>query len=78
MQQPPRDGLYPVRLEDLGLSDEELAAEAITSARMGVKATLAAGAEPPPALLARAAGDPELVAAFVSKYRRPRTDSDVA
>ncbi len=78
MQQPPRDGLYAVRLEDLCLSDEELAAEAISSARMGVKATLAAGAEPTPALLARAAGDPELVAAFVAKYRRPSDESDVA
>jgi hypothetical protein len=78
MQIPPRDGLYPVRLHELDLSDEELAIEAIASAQDGVAATLAAGAEPTPALLARAAGDPDLVAAFIAQIRRERDEADVA
>lgn len=78
MQIPPRDGLFPVRLHELDLSDEELVEEAIISARAGVAATLAAGAEPTPAMLARAAGDPELVAAFIAQVRRERAQADVA
>lgn len=78
MQIPPRDGLYPVRLCDLDLSDEELAEEAIVSARAGVAATRAAGAEPTTAMLARAAGDPDLVAAFIAQVRRERDEADVA
>lgn len=78
MQIPPRDGLFPVRLHELDLSDEELVEEAIISARAGVAATLAAGAEPTPAMLARAAGDPELVAVFVAQVRRERAEADVA
>jgi len=78
MQQSPRNGLYPVRLHELDLSDEELAIEAVASARDGVAATLAAGHEPTPTLLARAAGDPELVAAFIAQIRREQNEADVA
>lgn len=78
MRFPPPDGLYPVRLDQLDLSDEELAAEAVASARDGVAATLAANAKPTPALLARAAGDPELVAAYVARHRYRGTATDVA
>lgn len=78
MQIPPRHGLYPVRLHELDLSDEELAIEAVASARDGVAATLAAGHEPTPALLARAAGDPQHVAAFIAQIRREQDEADVA
>lgn len=78
MRHPPPDGLYPVRLDQLQLSDEELAAEAVASARDGVAATLAANADPTPALLARANGDPEQVAAYIAHHRYRGTNADVA
>lgn len=64
-----RDGLYPVRLDQLELSDEELAAEAVATACDGVAGLRAVNVESSPALLARAAGDPEEVAAYVTRHR---------
>lgn len=78
MRTPPPDGLYPVRLDQLELTDEELAAEAVASACDGVAGLRAVNIEPTPALLARAAGDPELVAAYVDRHRYRNTTTDVA
>jgi len=74
----PRDGLYPVRLDQLELSDEELAAEAVATALDGVAGLRAVNVEPGPALLARAAGDHEQVAAYVARHRHRATNADVA
>lgn len=74
----PPDGLYAVRLDQLELSDEELAAEAVATARDGVAGLRAVNVEPSPALLARAAGDPEQIAAYVSAHRHRNTNADVA
>jgi hypothetical protein len=77
MRTPRPDGLYPVRLDQLELTDEELAAEAVASARDGVAGLRAANIEPTPALLARAAGDPELVAVYVARHRYRNTTTCV-
>lgn len=74
-QQAPRDGLYPMRTIDwMALSDEKLAALAVSTARSGVKVLQAAGIEPGGALRARASGDPDQVAAYVAEYRRSPAD----
>lgn len=73
--QPQRDGLHPMRTIDvMALSDEKLAALAVSTARSGVKVLEAAGVEPGEALRARAAGDPDQIAAYVAAYRRSSAD----
>lgn len=75
-QQTPRDGLYPMRKIDwMALSDDELAALAISTARSGIKVLEAAGVDPGDALRARASGDPDQVAAYVAEYRRSPADA---
>lgn len=78
MDAPPRDGLFPVRLDQLELSDEELAAEAVATACDGVAGLRAVNVEPGPALLARAAGDPNQVAAYVARHQYRNSSADVA
>lgn len=74
-QQAPRNGLYPMRTIDrMALSEDELAALAISTARSGIKVLEAAGVDPGEALRARATGDPDQVAAFVAEYRRSPAD----
>jgi len=58
----------PVRLQDLHLSDEQLAAIAVSDAQRAVKGLEALGRIPRPALRQLAAGDPDRVAAFVAKH----------
>jgi hypothetical protein len=75
-RQAPRDGLHLMRTIDLMvLSDDELAALAISTAQSGVRVLEAAGVDPGDALRAQAAGDPERVAAYVAEYRRSPADA---
>ena len=67
----------PVRLEDLGLSDEQLAIIAVSDAKRAIKGLECIGQEPGIDLRRMADGDPDLVAAFVAKYSMARR-SDVA
>ena len=59
----------------MALSDEKLAAMAVSTARSGIKVLEAAGIDPGDALRARASGDPDAVAAYVAHYRRPPADA---
>lgn len=73
--QAPRDGLYPMRTIDrMVLSDDELAALAVSTARSGIKVLEAAGVDPGDALRARANGDPDQIAAYVAEHRRSPAD----
>ena len=73
--QAPRDGLHPMRTIDrMALSDDQLTALAISTARSGIRVLEAAGADPGEALRARASGDPDQVAAYVAEYRRSPAD----
>ena len=75
-RQAPRDGLHPMRKTDwMALSDDELAALAISTARSGVKVLEAAGVDPGDALRARAAGDPDQIAAYIANHRRSPADA---
>ena len=49
-------------------TDDELAALAVSSAKRNVAMLQDLGIEPTPELLARAAGDPDRVAAFVAQH----------
>lgn len=74
-QPAPRDGLHPMRTIDrMALSDDKLAALAISTARSGIKVLEAAGVEPGDALRARANGNADEVAAYVAEYRRSPAD----
>lgn len=67
----------PVRLEDLGLSDEELAEIAVSDAKRAVMGLEQLGQDPGDGLRGLADGDPALVSAFVAKHSAARR-SDVA
>ena len=67
-----------VALADLGLNDEQLAAEAVASARDAIRACKELGLEPAEGLRQRAAGDPNRVAEFVDAYRNSGSDNAVA
>jgi hypothetical protein len=58
----------------IDLSDDKLAALAVSTARSGVKVLEAAGIDPGDALRARASGDPRQIAAYVAQYRRSSAD----
>ena len=58
----------------MALSDDQLAALAISTARSGIKVLEAAGVDPGDALRARASGNPDQVAAYVAEYRRSPAD----
>lgn len=74
-QQASRDGLYPMRTIDrMALSDETLAALAVSTARSGIKVLEAAGVDPGDALRARASGDPDQVEAYVAGHRQSPAD----
>lgn len=59
-------------------TDEQLAALAVTTAKRGVAMLEDLGIDPDPDLLARAAGDPDRVAAFVARHAISQAHSDVA
>ena len=67
----------PVRLEELGLSDKQLAVIAVSDARRAVSGVEELGREPEAGLHRMAQGNPDLAAAFVARYSSKR-DSDVA
>lgn len=67
-----------VTLADLELTPEQLATEAVASAQNGIRALEQLGLEPGAALRRRAAGDPQLVTAFVEANRRPGSENAVA
>jgi hypothetical protein len=64
-------------LADLGLSDDQLAELAVVEAKGAIRALAAVGLEPTEATQRCAAGDPELVAAYVAKHSTSRS-TDVA
>jgi hypothetical protein len=64
----------PVRLEDLDLTDEQLAAIGVSDAQRAVRGLEEIGRDPRPALRRLAEGDPDLVAAFVAKHSSARSD----
>lgn len=68
----------PVRLEDLGLSDEQLAELAVSDAKRAVDGLESLGHEPGPDLRRLAGGDPDRVAAFVAKFSSSTSDSNAA
>jgi hypothetical protein len=75
-QQAERNGLFPMRKADwMALSDEELEALAVSTARSGVKVLEDAGVDPGEALRSRAAGDAAQVAAYVASFRRSPADA---
>ncbi len=75
-QQPLPDGLHPMRKTDwMALSDEKLAALAVSTARSGIKVLEAVGVDPGDALRARASGDPDQIAAYVAEFRRAPADA---
>ena len=59
-------------------TDEELAALAVSSAQQDIAMCRRMGIEPTPALVARAAGDPERVAAFVAHHSLNQANIDAA
>ena len=67
----------PVRLEDLVLSEEQLAQIAVSDARRAVEGLEELGRVPAPELRELAAGDQARVAAYVARYSH-RTGSDAA
>lgn len=67
----------PVRLEDLDLSDEQLAEIAVSDAKRAVMGFEQLGQDPGEGLRRLAEGDPALIAAFVAKHSAARR-SDVA
>ena len=67
----------PVRLEDLALSEEQLAQIAVSDARRAVRGLEELGREPALELRELAAGDQTRVAAYVARHSH-RTASDVA
>lgn len=67
-----RYGRHLGSLAELGLSDEQLAVMAVREAVEDVLALESFGLEPTEALRRRAAGDPDLVAAFVSEHSAHR------
>ncbi len=58
----------------MALSDEKLSALAVSTARSAVRVFEAAGVDPSDDLRARAAGDPDEVAAYVAQYRQSPAD----
>jgi hypothetical protein len=63
------------KIDWMSLSDDELAALTISTARSGVKLLEAAGVDPGEALRARASGDPDQIAAYVADHRRSPADA---
>ena len=61
-------------IDRMALSDDQLTALAISTARSGIRVLEAAGVDPGEALRARASGDPDQVAAYVAEYRRSPAD----
>lgn len=68
----------PVAFTDLGLTEEQLAAYAVTTAQAAVSLGERLGVDSTEAIRERAAGDPHRVAEFVDAYRDSGSDNAVA